>query len=196
MNLLDCLYEATNSGQSAAKLAAFDKEVSFQLTAQPDEGSSRATMLCMRGAARTLRGFTELARDDFWEAARRVPRSAAPILNLALVDQACERWELAESSFRLATDLARKNGQPHLQRHAEALAQSHGMPLEVVCRRLQAVVDMPGMHLTGPALRACQQQRRRIRTAAERHRQRQRRRAGSKRGHRAFHRLGGAAVRW
>ena len=85
---------------------------------------------------------------------------------------------------------------PHLQRHTEALAQLHAMPLEVVRRRLQAVVDMPGMHLTGPALRACQQQRRRIRTAAERHRQRQRRRPGSKRGHRAFHRLGGAAGRW
>ena len=47
-----------------------------------------------------------------------------------------------------------QQNKPLYQRHTEALAQLHAMPLEVVRRRLQAVVDMPGMHLTGPALRA------------------------------------------
>ena len=102
---------------------------------------------------------------------------------------------------RLGT-LAGRRSRVHpadMQGHAQARAQVDAMALEVVGRRLQAVVHMPGLHLPRPARGAGQQQRAGVGAAAQRHRQRQRRPVGREGVHGGVQAsrigIGGARVR-
>ena len=63
----------------------------------------------------------------------------------------------------------------HQQGHPQALAQRCAVLGKAVCRRLQTMMNMDGLHLPRPALRTGQQQRRRIRATTQAHSQRQRR---------------------
>ena len=89
-----------------------------------------------------------------------------------LVTMAARRVLRALAAGRPRIDTAPQQG------HVQARTQRAAVALEVVGRRLQAVVHMPGLHLPRPARRAGQQQRGGIGAAAQGHRQRQRGRLG------------------